>query len=34
MKLRSLVWLAVIGVALLAVANAKDIGRYLELRAM
>ncbi len=34
MKLRSLVWLAVIGAALLAAANARDIERYLKLRAM
>lgn len=34
MKLGSLLWLAVIGAALLAAANARDIERYLKLRAM
>lgn len=34
MRLRSLVWLAVIGAALLAVANARDIERYWKIRAM
>ena len=34
MKLGTLVWLAVIGAALLAAANAKDIERYLRLRSM
>jgi len=33
-KLRSLVVLALLGAALLAAANAKDIQRYLRLRAM
>jgi hypothetical protein len=34
MKLGSLFALALIGVALLAAANAKDIERYLKLRSM
>lgn len=34
MKLGSLVWLVVIGAALLVAANAKDIERYLKLRSM
>jgi hypothetical protein len=34
MKLRSLVWLALIGAALLAAANARDIERYWKIRAM
>lgn len=34
MKLGSLVWLALLGAALLAAANAKDIERYLKLRSM
>ena len=34
MKLSSLVLLAAVGAALLAVASAKDIERYLKMRAM
>ena len=34
MKLGSLVWVALLGAALLAAANAKDIERYLKLRSM
>jgi hypothetical protein len=34
MKLRSLFLLAVVGAALLALANAKDLERYLRLRSM
>ena len=34
MKLRSLVLLALIGAALLAVASARDIERYWKMRAM
>jgi len=34
MKLGSVIMLALIGAALLAAANARDIERYLKLRAM
>lgn len=34
MKLSSLFWLAVLGVALVAATSAQDIKRYLKLRSM
>jgi len=34
MKMGSVVWLALIGAAVLAALNAKDIERYLKLRSM
>ena len=34
MKLGSLIWLALLGVALLLAANARDIERYMKMRSL